>query len=321
MPFRQATYCDDAGELGRLVRGIRRSGARAAAASSPTSEPSTGTSRPASTAFGDLVEVVLRRAPTPPPGARRDLLPQDRAVELLELRARLEPELVDERAARVLVRVERLRLPPRAVERQHQLSPRSRSRSGMLRDERFELAARARPCRPSASSASIQLLDRREPELLEPARPPSRERLEARTRRAARRARARARSRSSSARRSAAASPSLLARRRNSKRGGRSSRGSTRGRSPARPSDERVGARAPFAAPRSSSGARSSAVRGGVSPQSASISESVETTRPALQEQEREHRPLLLAAECNRHRRRVRPRAGRDTRKRGMCVL
>ena len=42
------------------------------------------------------------------------------------------------------------------------------------------------------------------------------------------------------------------------------------------------------------------AVRGGDSPHSASISESVETTRPALQHEQREHRPLLLPGRRDR---------------------
>jgi hypothetical protein len=65
--------------------------------------------------------VVFRKSPD----ARRrdrDLLAQDRAVELLECRAGLDPELVDERPAGGLVHLECLGLPPRPVERQHQLA-------------------------------------------------------------------------------------------------------------------------------------------------------------------------------------------------------
>ena len=46
---------------------------------------------------------------------------QDRLLKLLELRPRLEPELGDERLARVRVRIERLRLTAATVEREHQL--------------------------------------------------------------------------------------------------------------------------------------------------------------------------------------------------------
>ena len=54
-------------------------------------------------------------------GAGGRLLAQNRLLELLERRARIDAELLDERAARVPVDVERLRLPPRAVEREHEL--------------------------------------------------------------------------------------------------------------------------------------------------------------------------------------------------------
>src|SRR5262249_56123177 len=56
-------------------------------------------------------------------GARR-VLPEDRALELLELGARLDPELVHERFARAPVDVERLRLTAGLVEREHQLAAR-----------------------------------------------------------------------------------------------------------------------------------------------------------------------------------------------------
>ena len=49
------------------------------------------------------------------------LLAQDRAVQPLERRARLDPELVDERPASIEIRLERLRLPSGAIEREHQL--------------------------------------------------------------------------------------------------------------------------------------------------------------------------------------------------------
>ena len=58
----------------------------------------------------DLLEVILRRG-TARAGHEVDLLAEDRAVELLQPRARLDPQLVDERAATLLVRLERLRLP------------------------------------------------------------------------------------------------------------------------------------------------------------------------------------------------------------------
>ena len=52
-----------------------------------------------------------------------DLLADDRAVQLLERRAGLDAELGQERAPRVLVRLRRVALPPRPVEREDQLPP------------------------------------------------------------------------------------------------------------------------------------------------------------------------------------------------------
>ena len=51
----------------------------------------------------------------------RRILAQDRLLELAERLARLDAELLDEPLARVRVDAQRLRLPPRAVEREHEL--------------------------------------------------------------------------------------------------------------------------------------------------------------------------------------------------------
>jgi hypothetical protein len=53
----------------------------------------------------------------------RRVLAKDRALELAELTARFDPELLDERAAGRLIGVERLRLPAGAVEDEHLLPP------------------------------------------------------------------------------------------------------------------------------------------------------------------------------------------------------
>ena len=66
------------------------------------------------------------------------VLPKDRPLQLLERRARIDPELVDERPARVLVGVQRLRLPTRPVERRHQI-PAQAFAERMLGDEGLEL--------------------------------------------------------------------------------------------------------------------------------------------------------------------------------------
>ena len=49
------------------------------------------------------------------------LVAKDLRLEPLELRARLDSELVDEAGACILVRLERFRLPARAIQREHEL--------------------------------------------------------------------------------------------------------------------------------------------------------------------------------------------------------
>ncbi len=67
-------------------------------------------------------------------------MPQDRLLELLQRRARLEPKLVDEQTPRLAIDLERLDLPAGAVERQHELRLEARSRYGCSRDERLQIA-------------------------------------------------------------------------------------------------------------------------------------------------------------------------------------
>ena len=66
-------------------------------------------------------------------------LPEDALLEVTELTARLDPELLHERAASVGVGVERLRLPSRPVERQHQLRAKALPQRVPL-DQLLELA-------------------------------------------------------------------------------------------------------------------------------------------------------------------------------------
>ena len=65
-------------------------------------------------------------------------LAQDRAVERLQLGAGLDPELLDERPARVVIRRERLRLAAAPVEREHQLAPEPLAQ-GLGTDEHLDL--------------------------------------------------------------------------------------------------------------------------------------------------------------------------------------
>src|SRR5581483_1119180 len=67
------------------------------------------------------------------------ILAQDRLVQVAQLAARLDPQLVDQRSARLLVHPERVRLPPRPVQRTHQL-PTQTFPQRMPVDERLELS-------------------------------------------------------------------------------------------------------------------------------------------------------------------------------------
>ena len=84
-------------------------------------------------------------------------------------------ERVDERLATCAVDLERLRLPPGAVEREHELAPRSLAER-VGRDERGELLEDLRM--PAESEVGLDpVLERGEPQLLEPVRSLCRERL------------------------------------------------------------------------------------------------------------------------------------------------
>ncbi len=99
--------------------------------------PRTVTSRPARRA-----RTTSPRLSSPGPGNRlrleRRLLAKDRGVELLERGCRLDSELVDERASRFLIGLERFRLPTRSVEGEHQL-PAGTLPERVLPHECFEL--------------------------------------------------------------------------------------------------------------------------------------------------------------------------------------
>src|SRR6185312_8429155 len=90
--------------------------------------PNHGDDRPGRPVRGSLVR-------------RRQLrvVAEHRPLELLERGARLDPELLDEVSAGIAVRLERLRLPPGAVERAHQQGARALTQR-MLANKRFDLA-------------------------------------------------------------------------------------------------------------------------------------------------------------------------------------
>ena len=70
---------------------------------------------------------------------QRVVLAQHRRVELSQLRAGLHADLIDERRPRVPVRIERIRLAPGAIEREHQLRVQALTQR-LAGDQRLELA-------------------------------------------------------------------------------------------------------------------------------------------------------------------------------------
>ena len=90
---------------------------------------------------------------------------QDRLLERLQALARLEPELLVEQAARLLVRVERLGLATRPVEREHELAADALAKR-VPGDETFQLG-RDRGVTAECELGLDPLLDRRQPQLLE----------------------------------------------------------------------------------------------------------------------------------------------------------
>src|SRR4029450_12062015 len=108
-------------------------------------------------------------------GLERGLLTQDRRVELLKRRRWLDPELLHEHPARVLVGLERLRLPPASIERKHQLAARALTQR-VLANDLLEFAHERR--RATALGLRLDpLLDRGQAKFLEPCRLVLRERL------------------------------------------------------------------------------------------------------------------------------------------------
>ena len=90
-----------------------------------------------------------------PGGARFEgrVLGQDLLLQALQLGARLDPDLLDQRRARLVVGLERLRLAPGAIEGEHAL--RVQMLSQRLAAIRASSRATASAWRPAASSASI----------------------------------------------------------------------------------------------------------------------------------------------------------------------
>ena len=103
------------------------------------------------------------------------ILSEDRPLELLKLPPRLDPEVVDQLAASLLIALQRVGLPARSVQREHQLRLKALPQR-MLAHERLELAdQRGVPSKREVSVDSI--LERREALFLDPGSLALRERL------------------------------------------------------------------------------------------------------------------------------------------------
>ena len=120
--------------------------------------------------------VADRHGPARPCGQLEAwVLPQDLQLELLQRRPRLEAELLDQRPAPALKRVQRVGLPAAAIQRQHQLAAQPLSEH-VLGDQRLELRHQLE----MAAGRQIgidPILQRREPQLLQPGDLALRERL------------------------------------------------------------------------------------------------------------------------------------------------
>ena len=96
----------------------------------------------------------------------RRVLPKDRLLQLLQGRARVDSELVDERAARVLVGLESFRLAARAVQGRDETYPQALAER-VLCNERLELADQLVVAGQREVGVDPQL-DRGHPDFLEP---------------------------------------------------------------------------------------------------------------------------------------------------------
>ena len=106
----------------------------------------------------------------------RPLLAEDRAIEGLQLRPWLDPELLDERSARIVIGRERLGLAAAPVEREHQLTPEPLAQR-LRADERLDLRDEL-GVRPKLEVGGDPLLEHAEAQILEPVDLRLRERLQ-----------------------------------------------------------------------------------------------------------------------------------------------
>jgi hypothetical protein len=109
---------------------------------------------------GEVVPLLGRRR------GRRHLLAQDRPLEFPQLLARLKAKLLDQQRARPPVGGQRLRLPPRAVEREDQVLPQPLAVRVLLDQRRKLLDERVGPAQRQLGFDP--LFEREQPQRLEP---------------------------------------------------------------------------------------------------------------------------------------------------------
>ncbi len=97
---------------------------------------------------------------------QRRVLSEDRGLEAPQLRSRLEPELLHEGRARLAIGRQGVRLTARAVEREHELGPKTFTQ-GVLGDELLELGDEVGMARKGEVGFDA-LLECRQPKLVEP---------------------------------------------------------------------------------------------------------------------------------------------------------
>ena len=88
---------------------------------------------------GRRARQLARELPRSDLHLERGVLAQDRVLQAAELRAGLDADLLHQHAARLLIRLERLGLPPAAVQREHALRVQALAQ-GVLGDDRVDLA-------------------------------------------------------------------------------------------------------------------------------------------------------------------------------------
>ena len=136
-------------EPGRLVPVLTD---RAAEAHTRSEHEHQTAARAIASAIG-LVSVLARRGAAGRELERR-VVAKDAREQILQRASRLDAELVDERAPRVVVALERLRLAAGAVERKHELAAKPLAERVLL--DQGSSSATSSPWRPQSRSASIR---------------------------------------------------------------------------------------------------------------------------------------------------------------------